>query len=213
MFYFHVFNFIHLVLILAPGLISGTIVAWKTRQSKSFLATILASLAGSVMVPIATTSFAKLIGPIFPSLPLHAFWVGKAAGTIFDLNDLIKALIHYSIAIPLGIVTGAILGGMLVVAACELKQNGIKLSPFYSAVATVGSTIVAGSVCIVYVCVQPHLLGVYEAIVFAIRNLPMDGSEQSALIYLVALIAISLAAAVGGLLSALAGAKLATFLL
>ncbi len=141
-----------LIVLLAPGVVSGTIVTWKTRSPWALFVTIGFSLVGSFAIAISTMLFGKLLSPVLvniigPWATLIDFiqvpavsefsWYGALPAYIF-------AYMRLSLVSPIGTVAGATLSGMLMVVRYKLLREGGKFEPSYAWVAGFGSAVVGG---------------------------------------------------------------------
>lgn len=141
-----------LIVLLAPGVVAGTIVTWKTRSPWGLFVTIGFSLVGSFVIALSTMMFGKLLAPILvniigPWATLIDFiqapvaspysWYGALPAYIFSFMRL-------SLVSPIGTVAGATLSGMLMVVRYKLLREGGKFEPSYAWVAGFGSAVVGG---------------------------------------------------------------------
>ncbi len=158
------FHLLYLTILLAPGVISGAIVTWKTRSAWSLFVTIGFSLLGSAILAISTVIFGKLMSPLLVG------WLGSSWTSLIDFTQTpenyqfywfgtlpfyLLSYFRYSIVAPIGTVAGATLAGMLMIVRAELIREGGRFDPSYAWVAGFGSVISGGvmsvfSILIVY---------------------------------------------------------------
>jgi hypothetical protein len=133
-------HLLYLILLLAPGIISGTIVTWKTRSIWALFITIGFSLVGSIAAPFLVHwlgDWTKLID--FSQAPVKSDY-----GWLGSLPFYLLSSLRYSIVAPIGIVAGAIVSGMLMLVRDKLIRQGGKFDPAYAWIAGFGSAIVGG---------------------------------------------------------------------
>jgi hypothetical protein len=141
-----------LIVLLAPGVVAGTIVTWKTRSPWALFVTIGFSLVGSFAIAISTMLFGKLLSPVLvniigPWATLIDFIQVPAASEFSWYGALpayIFAYMRLSLVSPIGTVAGATLSGMLMVVRYKLLREGGKFEPSYAWVAGFGSAVVGG---------------------------------------------------------------------
>jgi hypothetical protein len=141
-----------LIVLLAPGVVAGTIVTWKIRSPWALFVTIGFSLVGSFVIAISTMLFGKLLSPILVNLigPWAALIdfiqapVTSEFGWYGALPSYIFAYMRLSLVSPIGTVAGATLSGMLMVVRYKLLREGGKFEPSYAWVAGFGSAVVGG---------------------------------------------------------------------
>jgi hypothetical protein len=147
----HLTNLIYLVVLLAPGIVAGSIVTWHTRSSLAVFKTILASLGVSFLMAVATVVLGKLLAPLlagilgywvllidFAPLPTNEFaWLGS-------LQDYLLQCYRYLIIAPIGTVAGAALCGMLLVVSYKLNRTSTKFDLSLGIVATIATTLLGG---------------------------------------------------------------------
>jgi hypothetical protein len=148
---FHLINLVYLIILLAPGVVAGTIVTWSTRSTWAIFTTICASLFSSFAIAIATILFGKLLSPLL------AGWLGDWWVSLIDFSQApdpngflgfvpyyIISYYRYSIIAPIGTVAGAALAGMLLVVKYELQRSNTKLDRSLTWVACLSSTVMGG---------------------------------------------------------------------
>lgn len=141
----------YLGVILAPGIISGAIVTWKTRSPWALFVTIGFSMLGSFVVAFSTMLVGKLISPFLVS------WLGiwtsliDFSQTPVSRHDWLGSLpfyllsyLRYSLVAPIGTVAGATLAGMLAIVRYQLLREGGKFEKSYAWTAGFGSAVVGG---------------------------------------------------------------------
>ncbi len=208
----------YLIVLLSPGIISGTIVTWKTRSPWGLFLTIGCSLAGSFLIAASTVIVGKLAAPFL------ATWLGEWTNLIdftqtpVSRHDWLGSLpfyllsyYRYSLVAPIGTVAGAILAGMLAIVRYELVREGGKFEPYYAWTAGFGATIIGG------------LLGVCSILILSwlgwqgillINGTVGSGSEHySTFIKITWGVLILLNGLFCGFVSAIFGVKLAKFLI
>jgi hypothetical protein len=135
----------YLIILLAPGVISGTIVTWKTRSPWALFSTIGFSLAGSFILVMSTIICGKLVAPFLSTL--IGYWVSLIdfSQTPVPRYDWLGSLpfyllstLRYSIVAPIGTVAGATLAGMLMLVRYQLIREGGKFDRSYAWVAGIG---------------------------------------------------------------------------
>ena len=141
----------YLIILLAPGVISGAIVTWKTRSPWALFITIGFSLAGSFIIAASTVIVGKLAAPFlvtwlgewtslidFTQTPVARYdWLGS-------LPYYLLSYYRYSLVAQIGTVAGATLAGMLAIVRYQLLREGGKFEPYYAWTAGLGATIVGG---------------------------------------------------------------------
>jgi hypothetical protein len=146
-------HLLYLGIILAPGVISGAIVTWKTRSPWSLFSTIGYSLLGSLIIAISTMLLGKLVAPYLSP------WLGSWT-TLIDFSQTptnsqfswwygyfhyyLLSYLRYSLVAPIGTVTGATLAGMLLIVRYRLLREGGKFEPYYAWTSGFGSAVVGG---------------------------------------------------------------------
>jgi hypothetical protein len=144
----HILNLISLMILLAPGIFAGTIVTWHTRSTFAIFKTILASLAVSFLMGVATIISGKLLSPILSGvlgnwtelIDFAHVPTGEIAPAFFPF-DYILHYYRYSIIAPIGVVAGAALSGMLLVVSHKLRQE---FDSSLGVAATVSATLLGG---------------------------------------------------------------------
>jgi hypothetical protein len=151
----HLINLVYLIILLAPGIVAGSVVSWNTRSTWAIFATTCASFLASFVIAIATILFGKLLSPLLVG------WLGHSWISLIDFSQApddefwgflpyyIISYYRYSIIAPIGTVTGAALAGMLLVVKHELQRSNTKLDPSLTWVACLSSTVMAGSMSLV----------------------------------------------------------------
>ena len=147
----HLINLVYLIILLAPGVVAGSIVSWSTRSTWAIFTTTCASLLASFVVAIATIILGKLLSPLLVG------WLGHGWVSLIDFSQVptpdeflgfvpyyIISYYRYSIIAPIGTVAGAALAGMLMVVKHQLQQSNTKLDPSLTWVACASSTIMGG---------------------------------------------------------------------
>ena len=212
-------HLLYLSILLAPGIISGAIVTWKTRSAWSLFITIGCSLAGSFVVAISTVLCGKL------SAPLLVAWIGSWAdlvdftqvpvtseyGWFGALPFYILSYLRYSIVAPSGAIAGAALAGMLMLVRYRLMQEGGKFDRAHAWVAGFGSAVVGGilGVCsILLFC----WLG-WQLLLLANGTFRSAGGNFTTFAQIAWGVSILVNGLVCGLISAVCGMKLAKILM
>lgn len=212
-------HLLYLSILLAPGIISGAIVTWKTRSAWSLFITIGCSLAGSFIVAISTVLFGKLAAPLLVT------WIGSWAdlidftqvpatseyGWFGALPFYLLSYLRYSIVAPSGAMAGATLAGMLMLVRYRLMQEGGKFDRSHAWVAGFGSAIVGGilGVCsILLFC----WLG-WQLLVLTNNAFRSNGGDFTTLAQIVWGVSILVNGLVCGMISAVCGMKLAKILM
>jgi hypothetical protein len=147
----HIINLVYLVILLAPGIVAGSIVIWHTRSTLAIFKTIFASLAVSFLMGVTTLISGKLLSPLlsgmlgswimlidFAPLPTSEF-----AWTLLSV-DYVMQCYRYSIIAPIGSVAGAALSGMLLVVSHQLNRTSQKFDSSLGIIATVATTLLGG---------------------------------------------------------------------
>jgi hypothetical protein len=197
-------EFIHLILLailLMPGIVAGWIVSWKIRSPLALFFTIGSSLAS----PFSVSLLGMLIWKIF-----SPFILPTQSG-VHPLFDEVAISLPYLFMIPTGLVAGAILAGMLLVAKHELKSNGGIINFSYVATAGISSSIFGSILSLILMLVTSSvskiLLSLFIKLFHPNIELGLVG------VYLLFYGFIGLFALVGtmvcGFMSALGGLKLA----
>jgi hypothetical protein len=148
----HLINLVYLIILLAPGVVAGSLVSWNTRSTWAIFTTTCASLFASFVIAIATILFGKLLSPLLVG------WLGHGWVSLIDFSQApepdeflgfvpyyILSYYRYSIIAPIGTVAGAALAGMLLVVKHELQRSNTKLDQSLTSVACLGSTVMGGS--------------------------------------------------------------------
>jgi hypothetical protein len=145
-------HLIYLGIILAPGVIAGAIVTWKTRSPWGLFVTIGFSLLGSVVIATSTMLIGKLAAPFL--LPWLGGWTilidftQVPTPSQFNWYGYIQfyllSYLRYSLVAPIGTVTGATLAGMLSIVRYQLIREGGKFELYYAWTAGFGSAVVGG---------------------------------------------------------------------
>jgi hypothetical protein len=147
----HIINLVYLIILLAPGVVAGSIVIWHTRSALAIFKTIFASLAVSFLMGVTTLISGKLLAPLlsgmlgswimlidFAPLPTSEFtWTLISA-------DYLMQCYRYSIIAPIGTVAGAALSGMLLVVSHKLNRTPEKFDSSLGIIATVATTLLGG---------------------------------------------------------------------
>jgi hypothetical protein len=212
-------HLLYLILLLAPGIISGTIVTWKTRSIWALFVTIGFSFVGSIAIAVSTILFGKLVAPFLVS------WLGSWTqlidfsqapvrsdyGWLGSLPFYLLSSLRYSIVAPIGTVAGATVAGMLMLVRDKLTRQGGKFDPAYGWIAGFGSAIVGG---ILGVCSILLLswLG-WQALVLAQDLLRSPNGYFTNFAQIAWGVAILVNGFVCGLISAICGIKLAKLLM
>ncbi len=146
---FHLINLVYLIVLLAPGIVAGSVVSWNTRSSWAIFTTTCASLFASFAIAIATILLGKLLSPLLVG------WLGDWWVSLIDFSQApddeflgflpfyIISYYRYSIIAPIGTVAGAALAGMLLVVQHELQRSNTKLDSSLTWVACLSSTVMA----------------------------------------------------------------------
>jgi hypothetical protein len=148
----HFINLVYLIILLAPGVIAGSVVSWNTRSSWAIFTTTCASLFASFAIAIATILFGKLLSPLLVGW-LGPWWVSLIDFSQTPMPDeflgflpyYIISYYRYSIIAPIGTVAGAALAGMLLVVRHELHRSNTRLDPSLTWVACLSSTVMGAS--------------------------------------------------------------------
>jgi hypothetical protein len=148
----HLINLVYLIILLAPGVVAGSVVSWNTRSNWAIFTTTCASLFASFVIAIVTILFGKLLSPLLVG------WLGHGWVSLIDFSQApepdeflgfvpyyIISYYRYSIIAPIGTVAGAALVGMLLVVKHELQRSNTKLDPSSAWVACLSSTVMGGS--------------------------------------------------------------------
>jgi hypothetical protein len=194
-------HFLMLAILLTPGIVAGWIVSWKIRSPLALFSTIGASLASSFSVSLLGMLMWKIFSP---------FILYKQSGS-HPLFDEVAISLPYLFMIPIGLISGAILAGMLLVAKHELKSNGGIINFAYVATAGISSSIIGSILSLGLILltssVSKILLGIFVKLFHPNMELGMVGVYLLfyGFIGLVALICTI----VCGFMSAIGGLKIA----
>lgn len=209
--YHHFLALLFLLVLLAPGLIVGSIVAFKIRSGWPLPGAVLGSMAGAMVIPFTAGIISKFLVPLLKPIlgsSIDAIDFQSGGGS---LGSAIVALIfHIPIMVSVGLVGGAILTGMLWIARHEVHQRGNQFSLAYMIVAGIGSAIAGGLLSLMLILLLALVAGIGG---WFISFLPIPGDYKS----LIALIGMGLSilagGTLGGFVSAIGGIRLATFLI
>jgi hypothetical protein len=194
-------HFVLLAILLTPGIVAGWIVSRQIRSPLALFLTIGSSLVSSFSVSLLGTIVWVILSPFL--LPKHS-------GS-HHLFDEVAISSPYWFTIPTGLVAGAILSGMLLVAKHKLKSYGDKIDFAYAATAGISSSIIASILSLLLMLgtsvVSKILLSLFVKLFHPNMELGIVG------VYLIFYGFIGLLALVGtlvcGLMSAIGGLKLA----
>lgn len=209
--YHHFLALLFLLVLLAPGLIVGSIVAFKVRSGWPLPGAVVGSMAGAMVIPFTAGIISNFLVPLLK--PILGSWLNvidfQSGGG--SLGSAIVALIfHIPIMVFVGLVGGAILTGMLWIARHRVHQRGSQLSLGYMVVSMIGSAIAGGLLSLILMLLLTLLAGIGG---WFISILPIPNDYKT----LIALISMGLSilagGTLGGFLSAIGGIRLATFLI
>jgi hypothetical protein len=206
-FYAHSLNVLWILFLLTPGIISGAIVTFKIRYRWTLFVTILSSAIGALLMPISTTLIGKLLATFIPGLWI--FDLSSKEMNRMGMGSIFFAIAHYSIPVPVGIVAGATLSGMMLIVQHQLSKSNVKFSPVYWILATIGSAVIGGLICLAFVLISPFLMYLASFCGSIINVLPMSQDHKSILAFICLLITVVIGSTVGGLASAISGIRLA----
>jgi hypothetical protein len=210
---------LYLSIILAPGVVSGAIVTWKTRSAWALLATVGFSLLGSFIIAFSTMLFGKLFAPFLVG------WIGSWT-TLIDfaqtpavsefswlgsLPYYLLSSLRYSIVAPIGSVAGATLAGMLMIVRYELLREGGRFDRYYAWTAGAGGALVGGVLGVFSILILSWLG--WEALMLAYGLFRSDNGYFTIFAQITWGISILLNGLVCGIISAVCGIKLAKFLM
>ena len=212
-------HLLYLILLLSPGIVSGTIVTWKARSIWALFITIGFSLVGSIAIAMSTILFGKLVAPFLISwlgdwtklIDFSQAPVKSDYGWLGSLPFYLLSSLRYSIVTPIGTVAGATVAGMLMLVRDRLIRSGGKFDPAYAWIAGFGSAIVGG---ILGVCSILLLswLG-WQALLLAQDLLRSTNGYFTNFAQIAWGIAILVNGLVCGLISSICGIKLAKLLM
>jgi hypothetical protein len=190
-------HLIYLFLLLLPGIIAGAVITWKVRSPWSLFITISSSLAGSLVIMLATM----------------LFWqVAISVLKMREYSAILSTPTPYMMVVPVGTVAGAALAGMLLLANYELKLAGRKFETFYAVVATVGTTAIGGFLSMLSTILVAFIIGISWAFlikVFPAMEIGPNTPFTVVSIFILGLLLLN--GVVCGMASALGGMKLAKF--
>ena len=185
---------------MSPGIVVGAIVTFKIRYRWALFGTIFSSIIGAIIVPASVMLIWKLL---LTQISLVGAGMGIAGFMI--ISELVS--------VPIGLMTGAILSGMLLVVQHRLSIRSINFSSANWIVATIISTLTGSFICLAFALVSPLLMYFFSLFGSAINILPIQHSYKDIIVTICTLITVVCGSGIAGLISAINGIKIAKFLI
>jgi hypothetical protein len=212
---YHPYSILLLAALLAPSLIVGAIVAFKTRSGWALPLTVLGSMAGGYLIPTVYTYIAaltvRLLRPIFGTSLDFIYFDPQGFSRGGGLWGVFQLFFHLPIMLSVGLCGGAILTGMILLACKEAKQKGSKFSIAHIVVSAIGTTIAGAFLTMFLILLLTMLMGIGG---WFLNGFPLfDANLKASIAAIGMILSMLVGGAITGFLSAIAGTRFATFLI